>query len=293
MSDYKIRFDAHVAAATSAVLNKTTAIRDGHFGMKPDDVRRLLERIGNLLGRVDEKKFEHPEYLSLVSSNVPEKAIELISQMPNSLSDSVESFTKGVLPQLIQVHDLLEKCVGSASYKTKDIKQAQVRALDKILYDSNRKLNEILEQNAGAISAATSIDNIKSRITQVLSQANADGNNVNRISKQAEKLAGGGVRRNPLEDLLSKARAKYSEIEEIANDVGAKSALANNACASAQDNAEDAKKVRIVYAKVMNGQFRYSKTPCRLGLPEHTRSKEINSPINSQNFPIYFTGLLY
>lgn len=241
MSDYKVRFDAHLAAATSAALNRTTALRDGHFGMHPNHVRRTLENISKLLGRVDAGSADNPEYLALQSSDVPERSIDLISQIPNSLNDGIDTFTKGVLPQLLQMQDALEKAIGIGSYKIGEIKTTQIRKLAQIIDFANQRHNEATASKKKIEDMAAEAAAVRQTLDELLNQAVSDGEKVSSTRALAEKLAGGGATRNPLEGLLRQARDKSSEIESALTQSKASAESAVEASSDAQRAAEKAK----------------------------------------------------
>lgn len=215
MSDFQSRFDQHVAEANSAAANNTTALAAHALALHPAHIRRLLDNIRKMLGHVDRKKTKHPEFLAAAPTTIPEKAIELVASVKGSFDAGLEHFVQNTLPALVDVEQRLIKSVGSEAFNIQDIKNSQVRSLNKIVDQAQLSGNKISvsAKNLEDIRTASSanVDNIK----QFLEQAAADQKKISDTWKAAEKLARGNPTQNSLESLVRKAREKSDEIDEL------------------------------------------------------------------------------
>lgn len=215
MSEFQSRFDALLPEANSAISNRTTALGNAHFGIHPNQIRRLLERISQYLGNVDRRNLANPEYLASATSNVPERAIEIVSAIPASLTDGVDPFIHDTLPTLVSIEQSLARAVGVNAIKIGDIKQAQVRKLDQIIDWASQRYNETKNIKLQIDETNKNNSELKSNLDELYKSAHEDLAKIKNIRAESEKLSSGNAARNPLEKLVRLARDKVDEINEV------------------------------------------------------------------------------
>ena len=94
MSDFQTRFgetlNQNIAAANAA----HAALESLVPGLHPAHIRRMLNNISTLLGKVDRRQIAHPEFLAGSPNTVPERAIELAAGLASSLAAGPENFVQ-------------------------------------------------------------------------------------------------------------------------------------------------------------------------------------------------------
>lgn len=239
MSDYQRQFDEHVAAANSRVANHTTDLTSIVPGLHPSQMRRLFANISNLLGYVDRREALHPEYLAATPRNVPERSVELIASVAPSFDSGVAHFVQNVLPSIVDVERRLMEAVGMTAFNTQKIKNQQIKAIDRLLSNSENAANRSRTAMQAAVKAAADATENLKQIQEILSSAGTDSQKVADIRKLAERLSKGNAGQNPLESLVRSARERSEEIDSIkAKAFQAEKAASGSAEAAARHDTE-------------------------------------------------------
>lgn len=215
MTDYQRQFDEHVTAANSRVANHTTDLNDILPGLHPSQMRRLFANISKMLGNVDRKDVQHPEYLAATPRNVPERAIELIANVAPSFDSGAAHFVQNVLPSLVEVERRLMEAVGSAAFTTQQIKNQQIKAINRLLDTAEAAASRSRSAMQSSAQSSTSAAESLKQVQEILATAGSDSQKISEIRKLADKLSRGNAGQNPLEALVRSARERSEEIDAI------------------------------------------------------------------------------
>lgn len=222
MSDFQARFGATLEQNISKINGSQAALQSIIPGLHPAHIRRLLNNISNLLGKVDRRQITHPEFLAGTPQSTPERAVELAAGIVPSIEGGPENFTQATLPALVDVETKLIQAVGVGEYKIPQIKNAQVRALDQIIDRANRAQVDATATTEAIEKQLETVSSLVLSTNESAKAAAADSQKVADIRKLADKLAKGNVGQNPLEQSVRTAREKLEEIDKVlANSVSA------------------------------------------------------------------------
>jgi len=235
MSDFQNQFDQNVAAANSRVAEHAGELNSLIPGLQAAQIRRLLTNISKMLGQVDRREAAHPEYLAGAPRSVPERAVELIASIAPSFDSGTPHFVQNVLPSIVDVERRLVEAIGSAAFNTQQIKNQQIKAIEKLTINAQAAYNR-------AHAAMTQADKSKDaaaeglkEIQAALATSNSDHQKVAEIRRLAEKLSKGNASQNPIEALVRIARERSTEIDEITS----KASQHRQAAQKSAENAED------------------------------------------------------
>lgn len=215
MAGYQSRFDEHSADARRSFVAHGLAIRTIIPRMYGTDFDRLVKSLSSLLEKVDRGRVDHPEYLAHTKGTIAEQAVSLIASVPSALESGPEFFVQTTLSGLLHCEERLVRAVGNYYYKVKEVKDRQVRELQKLreealgFYKESKDANEKLE---------TVVSELEERINNIkAAEADAAGalKAVNNVRSQVSKLASGDARGKSLEALKRKAEAKLVTIEDV------------------------------------------------------------------------------
>jgi hypothetical protein len=238
VATYKSAFDAQLAEANSALSNNGTALQSALPGMHYAHVRRLLTSISALLGRVDQGLHKHPEFLA-GSPTIPNLAVQLVSSIKPNLDVGVDSFVQGVLPQLVDVEQRLTRAVGVGSYKVKDIKNLQIKAIDQMVDRAAVQQNAATQATKTISEQAAAVAERLAHIEEMAKQSEIDRKKVAEIRTMADRLARGNAGQNPLEKMVREARDRFDEITKLLDRASSSTKLSeDNAQASASARTE-------------------------------------------------------
>lgn len=241
MSDFQNQFDQLVAAANSAVADYGEDLNDVLADLRPANVRRLIANISKLLGQVDRREAKNPEYLAGTPRSVPERAIELIASVPTSFNSGADHFVQNVLSALVEVERHLFEAVGSAAFSAQQIKNQQIRAIDRLRQNAESSADAAREAMTEAAKSRAIVDQAAQEIQTALQAASTDSQKVAEVRRIADRLSRGNASQNPLEKLVRGAQDRFAEIETIKIKAGqAESSAAKNAEIAAKHELEAA-----------------------------------------------------
>jgi len=231
MSNYQTRFDEATTEARRLVTSNGSNIREIIPRFYGNDFDRLTKSISGLLEKIDKNNFDHPEYLAHSNGNVAEYAISIIQGVPSSLESGANHFVQTTLPLILFCEERLLKAVGHYYYKVKDIKDRQVKEIQKLAEES-------LGFYATSSNTKDKIQEDKKKADEIFSELNSIANNAKAVSAKIEeirsfvsKLASGDGRGKSLESLKRTAEEKVSLIESILIKAGKASGDADKALA--------------------------------------------------------------
>lgn len=215
MSDFQNQFDQNVTSANSRVVEHAGELNSLIPGLQAAQIRRLLTNISKMLGQVDRREAAHPEYLAGAPRSVPERAVELIASIAPSFDSGSAHFVQNVLPSIVDVERRLVEAIGSAAFNTQQIKNQQIKAIEKLTNNAqaayNRTHAAMTQANQSNEAAAEALKEIQT----ALATSNTDHQKVAEIRNLAEKLSKGNASENPIEALVRNARERSTEIDEI------------------------------------------------------------------------------
>lgn len=246
MSDYQSQFDQYVAAANSRIADHAGELSPLIPGLQAAQIRRLLTNISKMLGQVDRKEAAHPEYLAGAPRSVPERAVELIASVAPSFDSGTAHFVQNILPSIVDVERKLFEAIGSAAFNTQQIKNQQIKAIDKLTNSAQASYNRAYAAMSQADKSKEAAAEALKEIQTALATSNTDSQKVAEIRKLAEKLSRGNASQNPIEALVRVARERSTEIDEIKT-------KASQHQQAAQKSAESAENYRARSADAFQG----------------------------------------
>lgn len=235
MSDYQAQFDKHVAEASSAVANHALELTTILPGLQTSHVRRVFANISKMLGYVDRREAKHPEYLASTPLNLPERAVEVVSSVKSSFDSGTAHFVQNVLPSLVDIEKRLMEAVGTAAFNVTEIRNQQIKAIDRLQTLAFTLYNKTQASAEGAQKAATQAAEGMKAIGEILSAATTDSQKVGEIRKLSEKLSRGNAGQNPLEQLVRLARKRDEELEAIKTKAMQSAQAASSSAAKADE----------------------------------------------------------
>jgi len=214
MSHYKDQFDSHLAEAVSAASNVITDFDFLVPGLRPSAVKRLLNNISKLLGRIDKDGCPYPEYLIDESGSIPDQVIKEVAKFKNAVSSGAESFLEGPVANLAYHEWYLERALGTRPKLIREIKSQQIRELQSILLDSQASLSHIHDLRKRIEAEESQLARAIEGINAGSKRASEDSSYISKTREAVEKLASGDARnKDSLERLIRTAREKFTTIE--------------------------------------------------------------------------------
>ena len=214
MSDFQTRFNATLQQNITELNSKEKEFQSLIPGLHPAHIRRLLNNVSGLLGKVDRGQAHHPEFLAGNPKNVPERAVELAAGVSTSLAAGPESFVQTTLTALVEIERQLISAIGVGEYKIQDIKNAQVRALNQIVDRADMNQKTIIANSNKLTDYLKTAADLSASVSESAKVAVTDTTKIGEIRKQAEKLAKGNPSQNPLEAVVRIAREKLAFVED-------------------------------------------------------------------------------
>jgi len=235
MANFRTRFDEAAVEARRLVVSRGPEIRTIIPGFHGRDFDRLTNSISKLLEKVDKGSVDHTEYLAHSSGNIAEYSIELLQGVPGSLESGSAHFTQTTLPLIVLCEEKLLKAVGSYFYKVKEVKDRQVREIQKLAEESfgyrdkAREASELVSKlQAKSKEALSSVESAQAEATKTaLKIAETKG--------AVEKLASGDGRGKSLEALKRTAEAKSATIVGVLADAEVASEKARESLAQLEE----------------------------------------------------------
>jgi hypothetical protein len=214
VSNFQAQFNATLEQNITAVNSIFADLQSLLPGLHSAHIRRLLNNVSSLLGKVDRQQVAHPEFLAGSPTNIPQRAVELASGIPSSVAAGAGNFLQATLPALVEVERELISAVGVGEYKIQDIKNAQVRSLNQIIDRAQQTQNEINTKSARLDTYLKTTTQLVTDLGERAKSASGDATKIGELRKLAERLAKGNASQNPLEAVVRVAREKLGEIED-------------------------------------------------------------------------------
>lgn len=289
MANYQSRFDGAAPEARRLVVNRGGEIRNIIPRFYGSDFDRLIKSISSLLERVDKGNYDHPEYLAHSSGNVAEYAVQVILSVPSSMESGAPHFVNNTLPLLLACEERLVKAVGNYYYKVKEIKDRQIKEIQKLAEES---LEFYSETSSIKDSVANDRDNSKEYLAQMQDMLSSSQDISAKIEETRElvvKLASGDGRGKSLEALKRQAEEKLASIETILSKSNAASSAADAASKKLDGSSQIFEKALAELAEITSRANLVLGLSSQAGLAnsyiQESRKLEVRSHI--------FTSILY
>lgn len=227
MSNYQTRFDELTTEARRLVVNKGGEIRAIIPGFYGQDFDRLTKSISKLLEKVDKGSVDHPEYLAHSSGNIAEYAIQVLQGVPSSLESGASHFVQTTLPTILACEEKLLKAVGHYFFQVRDIKDRQVREIQKLAEESVGYRETARKSSVIAKELGESIEGISKTAEALKTQSSDDAQKIAETRELAEKLASGDGRGKSLEAFRRIAEGKIESIDTVLNKASTSSTKAD------------------------------------------------------------------
>lgn len=214
MSNFQTRFDNASTEARRLVGANAPEIRQTITKFYSSDFERLVRSISKLLELVDKGKVDHPEYLSHSSGNIAEHVVQLMEGTPASFEAGVQHFLQTTLPTLAASETTLARAVGNYYLSTREIKQNQIREIQKLATESLDFRNQALASKGKIDELIEPMKTQSAELDTLLQTSNANAKKITEIRDLVTNLASGDGRGKSLEALKRQAESKLQLIEE-------------------------------------------------------------------------------
>jgi hypothetical protein len=215
MANFRTRFDETAAEARRLVVTNSSEIRAIISGFYGRDFDRLINSIAKLLERVDKGSVDHPEYLAHSSGNIAEYAIQLLQGVPASLESGPLHFVQTTMPALLLCEERLFKAVGHYYFHVREIKDRQVREIQKLAEESVEYREESRKSSEAIRGSEEKSGEILSSLQVLNSQAGEAALKISETKSLVDKLASGDGRGKSLEALKRTAEGKVETIDGV------------------------------------------------------------------------------
>ena len=215
MASYQASFDDAFSEASRLVVNHGSEIRDIIPNFFGSDFDRISKSISRLLEKVDKSGVDHPEYLAHSRGNIANYSVELMEGVPSSIESGAAHFVQTTLPALLLCEERLFKAVGNHYYQVREVKDRQVREIQKLAEEAIEFRDGALEARTGSQKAKSDADGALASLSAAKVVADASLSHIQDIKNQLEKLASGDGRGKSLEALKRTADQKLEAIERV------------------------------------------------------------------------------
>jgi len=214
MTNYRERFDSHLAEANSEISNAITDFDLVVPNLRPSSIKRLLAQISRLLGRLDREGAKFPEFLVDTEGSIPEQVIQEVANIRASLSSGAEQFINSAVYRFAYYQKQLEEAISFRPKAVQEVKSQQVRELQSILLDSQTRLSQISSIRKQVDEQQERASKASDKLQTAIDSADKAAETISRIRQTVERLAAGDARgKDSIERLVRSSRQKMADIE--------------------------------------------------------------------------------